>query len=593
MRSAATVSLASVSAALRTPARSVRYANIQETLKATPGQSAGQLSILNEICCNPDAEEERRKPVFRLEVAPRGDAATAAAPYLKTMHEWGHDSLTLFHKANEDPGPWWNANSSTLASNWSQVGDYANAGMWSGVWRYTYGVGEYNLRPFEARGRAWGRRDPKTGALKVNYRVAAEHKSKPLQRLTFPHTAEHAQHRRLRNPDNAGYKTLGALHGKRVLREVQYHLGQGLRFYLIDGIFGSSPATGTPYRIITDNPTHAYFASLAAVRKFNYVAQQEIMLVKRVTQSPMDEWGWRRPGVLVYHAPSYDFEKPRIVEEFGGPRPSDLGLESNRFIAVEPYSIPMKAIVGGEPSCDALLDTTAFLCARWGFYADDKGLLTLPGDSVLSKDGRSLTLVVGANNAELDALRASPFLYGSRHHRLGDGVLSRAWDVVSTPAAAVPAPVPASLIEEEEGRVQQPLPTRMGLPSALSHRLSGRRHVSEFGYKRPHHYTDDAAARAHAGGHLFRAPATDALAGHLPRPSAVPVGKVNVIVLGEGGSAADAIVGVLRRAGMLYAEEEPLKEALTKALKEAASVKVVPVASAKPILEKLAKEGSA
>lgn len=574
-------------AALRQQRRGVRYANIQETLKPVAGQTAGQVSILNEICCNPDAEEERRKPVFRAEVAPTAAAAAKDDNFLHTMHQWGYDSLTLFKKTNEDPGPWWNANASTLASNWAQVGDNANAGMWSGVWRYTYGVGEYNLRPHELRGRAWGSKDAKTGALAIRYGKRST--SKPLQKLCFPHTKEHAQHRRVRNPNNTGVTEISALHGKRVLREVQYHLGQGLRFYLVDGVFGSDPATATPYRIITDNPTHAYFASMAAIRTFNYVARQEVSLVKRLTQSPIDEWGWRRPGVLVYHAPSYDFESPRIVEEFGGPRPKDMGLAHNRFVATEPYSIPMKCAIGGEPSCDALLDSTAMLCGRWGFYADEKGLLTVPGESIIAKDGRSLTLVVTGSEAEADALRASPRLYGGRHHRIAGGVVSRAWDVVSMPAAANAKVLPTDIIEADLQRVQRSLPTRMGLPHTLSHRQHGRRHVSEYGFKWPHIYSTDAATKAHAGGHLFGTPKSDQLAGHQPRPSRFAIADVDVIVVGDGADAGAAIVQVIKERGMLYADEGPLVEAFTSALKAAKSVKVVPRANIKATLERLAQ----
>ncbi|CAJ1007479.1 hypothetical protein Q4I28_002792 [Leishmania naiffi] len=565
--------------------RGARYANIQETLKPIPGQTAGQISILNEICCNPDAEEERRKPVFRAEVMP--DATTAADDnYLRAMYKWGYDSLTLFKKTNEDPGPWWNANASTLVSNWSQVGDYANAGMWSGVWRYTYGIGEYNLRPYELRGRAWGSRDPKTGAVVIRYGKRST--SKPLQRLCFPHTKEHEQHHRIKNPTNRGVTTISALHGKRILRELQYHLGQGLRFYLVDGVFGSDSPTATPYRIITDNPTHAYFASMAAIRAFNYVARQEVTLVKRLSQSPIDEWGWRRPGVLIYHAPSYDFESPRIVEEFGGPRPKDMGLSHNRFIATEPYSIPMKCAMGGEPSCDALLDSTAMLCGRWGFYADEKGYLTVPGESIISKDGRSLTLVITCTEAEADVLRTSPRLYGSRHHRIADGTVSRAWDVVSMPASAAGAkPLPTDIVEQDLQRVQRSLPTRMNLPHTLSHRHHGRRHVSEYGFKWPHNYTEDAATKAYAGGHLFKAPKSDKLAGHQPRPSRFAMSDVDVVIIGEGTDAAAAIVSALMDRGLLYAEEAPLKNAMAAALKAAKSVKVVPRGNAKSVLEKL------
>ncbi|CBH17671.1 hypothetical protein, conserved [Trypanosoma brucei gambiense DAL972] len=575
--------------------RGVRYANMQEALKPQAGHSAGQMSILNEICCNPDAEEERRKPIFRHEVAPRLSPGSPAKNYLRTMYQWGYNSLTLFLKTNEDPGPWWNANSSTLVSNWSQVGDYANAGMWSGVWRYTYGVGEYNLRPYEVRGRAWGRRHNKAGAMSVDYYYNCNNQAeqkRPRQYFMFPHTPEHQMHRRLKNPELPGFKVIDGLHGKRVVREIQYHLGQGLRFYLIDGVFGSHPSTNTPYRIITDNPTHAYFASLAAIRKFNYVAQQEIMLSKRITQSPIDEWGWRRPGVLVYHAPSWDFESPRIVEEFGGPRPRDLGLEHPKFIALEPYSIPMKAVVAAEPSCDILLDATAFLCARWGFYADDKGLLTLVAESILSPDAQHLTLVVCENEGEADILRSSKYIFGARHHRIGDGWISRAWDVVSAPKSKVEA-CAHDLVEESLDRVHKPLPCRVGMPHARSHRHYGRRHVSGFGYKRKHSYTEDVTALAAAGGHLLSPKAKDVFASHPVRPSAFNLSSVDIVVVGSGSSASKIIIDGLQKRAILYADPEKLQPALEAALNQAKSVKVVGSAEAKKLMQKLSETGSA
>eukprot|EP00796_Vickermania_ingenoplastis_P004875 gene4875-3496_t len=574
----------SATAAVCFQRRGARYANLQEALRAPAGQSAGQISILNEICCNPDAEEERRKPVFRQEVAP--SPSGAGASYQRTMYQWGYDSLTLFKKTNEDPGPWWNANSSTLVSNWSQVGDTANAGMWSGVWRYTYGVGEYNLRPFELRGRAWGRKDAKSGAVRMPFDAPQQ----PLQQLVFPHTPEHQQHRRLKQPMNSGFKEVSTLHGKRILREIQYHLGQGLRFYMVDGVFGSHPETATPYRIITDNPTHAYFATMAALRKFNYVAQQEIMLVKRVGQSPIDEWAWRRPGVLIYHAPCFDFEAPRIVEEFGGPRPADMSLESNHFVAVEPYSIPMKAVLAGEPSCDTLLDVTAALCARWGFYADDKGFVTVTGDSLLSPDGKGLTLVMGSDEALLDTVRTSPHLYGSRHHRIANGAVSRAWDVVSLPGSAAAAP--NDIIEEHNNRVQRGLPLRLGVPAAQSHRQFGRRHVSEFGFKWPHNYTEDGATKAFAGGHLFGRPAhAQPLIDALPRPAAIPLASTDVVVIGEGSDAAAAALQVFRERSFLYGEEPALLEALQGTFRAARSVKVVPAGEARSVLQGLGEKG--
>lgn len=569
---------------LASAARQVRLGNMQEALQPTPGMSGGQMSIMNEICSNPDAEEERRKPIFRHEVMPKKDSHNAYA----TRYKWGYDSLSLYRLVNEDPGQWYMGNSSTLVSNWSQIGDMANAGMWSGVWRYTFGTGCHNMTPFELKGRGFGRRDPKTGAIVVD---AKETLKEPAQKFFFPHTKEHQAHQRIKNPALPGFETIDGLHGKRVMREVQYHLGQSLRFFLVDGVFGSFPATSTPFRVITDNGTSAYFASMAGHRKFNYVAQQETSLVKRVKQQPMDEWGWRRPGVLVYHAPGFDFEAPRIVEEFGGPRPSDLSLKSPKFTALEPYSIPMKGIVAGQPRCESLLDTVGFLCARWGFYADNKRLLTLKGDSVLNAEGDRLTLVVGDTK---DSLKGSKFLYGAHHHRFDEQWLSRAWDVNSAPAGSV-ASADGDLVES--GRVHQALPVRFGLNSAKSHRFRSRRHVSEYGLKWRHNYTEDAATKAAQGGHLFNAPKDKNVVASCPvRPSAIGLGSVDVIVVGDkAGTGAAAAVPVilsqLAKEGFLYAEEKVLGEALESALKKAKSVTVVPEAAAGAILSQLASSG--
>jgi len=565
-------------------ARSVRLANMQEALQPTPGNSGGQMSIMNEICSNPDGEEERRKPIFRHEVVPKKASHNAFATYYK----WGFDSLSLYRLVNEDPGQWYNANSSTLVSNWSQIGDYANAGMWSGVWRYTFGTGCHNMTPFELKGRGFGRRDKKTGAIVVDAKETIQGES---QKFVFPHTKDHETHKRVKNPDLPGYSTIDGLHGKRVIREVQYHLGQGLRFYLVDGVFGSFPGTSTPFRVITDNGTSAYVASMASHRKFNYVAQQEMSLVKRVKQQPIDEWGWRRPGVLVYHAPGFDFEAPRIVEEFGGPRPSDLSLKSPKFTALEPYSIPMKGIVAGEPKSEQMLETIAFLCARWGFYADGKRYLTLKGDSVLSPEGDRLTLVIGDTK---DSLKASKHLYGAHHHRLDDQWLSRAWDLTSAPQSAIQAGEGDVV---ENGRVHQVLPTRFGLRSAKSHRFASRRHVSEYGFKWAHNYTDDARTKAAQGGHLFGAQGAKNVVASAPvRPSAIGLGSVDVVVVGEKagtGAAAgvSAILAQLNKDGFLYAEEKVLGEVLEKALAKAKSVTVVAEGAAAPILSKLAQSG--
>lgn len=571
--------------------RYIRYSNVQETLNpSVGGGSAGQYAMQNEIAANPDGEEERRKPTFRREVFPRSRATS----YLSGMYRWGYNSLTLFAKVNEDPGPWWNANSTNFVSTHTQIGCNVAMGMWSGIERYTLGLGNYNIRPFEARGRTWGRADRKAKAVTVDYddQLAAT----PGHKLTFPHTKEHQAHQRIKNPPLPGFTDVDPLHGKRLLREVQYHIGHSIRHYLIDGVFGSHAASATPFRILTDNPTSAYFASMAAIRKAGYVSREETLLIKRVSQSPLEEWAWRRPGVLIYHAPGYEFEAPRIVEEFGGPRPQDLSLTTPKFIALEPYSIPMKALIAAEPSCETLLHTTAFLCARWGFYADNRGLLTLRGDALLNATADGATVVVGAAS---DALRSSKYLFGAHHLRLDKEYLSRAWDVTSIDSTSTAAAVgPMDLVESSVKRIQKPLTTRLGNDKALSHRFFGRRRVTEFGYKRPHNYTDDVATRADQGGHLFNGASKNQVQSNNPvRPNAIGLGSVNIVVVGDKPSAtvADAVAVVvdqMAKAGFLYAESDKLSSALTSAFSKVKSVKVVDAQSAAVLLESLAKNGA-
>lgn len=583
--------LARIARPLGVQARELRYSTLQDSLKPIAGQTAGTLNVMNEICINPDSDEERKRPAWRLEVPPKRAEHNRVATYWK----WGYNSLSLFCKVNEDPGPWWNANNSTLTCNWSQIGEYCCAGLWSGVWRYTYGVGQFNLRPSDALKRAWGRRDA-NGALTLSY---DETHTKPTEKLVFPHTKEHAVHKRDRNPALPGFGTIDAVHGKRVLRELQFHLSNGLRYYMVDGYFGSNPSTSTPFRIITDNPTHAYWASFSAIRQSNVVNIQEVVLQKRLTVTPLDEWAWRRPGVLVLHAAGYDFEVPRIVEEFGGPRPQDLGLTQPKFVVLDPYSIPMKGLVGGDPACGTLRDATAFLCARWGFYADGKAHVTLGADSVLSADGASLTVVVHNGRVDANALRQSPRLYGAHHHRIADGVVARAWDS-TTLAAPSSKTRPLDFVESSLGLVQRPLPLHVGGGLAhSSHRFYNRRNVAEFGYKRPHNYICHPEHAAAAAGHLFGKPSTPAEA-TVPRPRGVRVANTTFVVVTDGASplakadakkaAAEAVEG-LARSSWLYADADKLTAAVAAAFEGAASVVTVGAQNAAAVLDTLAQKG--
>eukprot|EP00759_Apiculatamorpha_spiralis_P019102 PhF_6_TR25298/c0_g1_i1/m.34912 len=475
-----------------------RWGSIADTLKPIPGQTAGQLTLMNEISVHPEYDEETKRPKFRDEVMPKSPEHN----YFATMYKWGFNSLTMFKRINEDPGEWYNANNTMLTSTFNQIGEIALSGLWSGVWRHTYNVGVFNATQGELLARCFGTRD-KNGAVAFD---SKETITTPPQRLIFPHTKEHEAHKRFKNPQLPNFKQIDGVHGKRVLREVQYHLGYGLRFYMVDGVFGSNPSTSTSFRVFTDNANHAYYASIFGLRNTNIFSQNEASLLKRGDKNPLEEMTWRRPGVVSYFAPGYDFEQPRIVEEFGGPRPQDLGLVNPKFVLLEPYSIPMKAIVGGDPNCDTLRDTVAFLCSRWGYYADDRKLLTLPSDSVLNKD--QLTIVVN-NEDDLSGIRSSAHLYGAFHHRMGPDTISRGWDATTRPAGGQTAY--GDLIESSRKLVHSPLTVIHGDASTLPHRFTKRRRVGECGYKWPHNYAGNAVKGT-------------------PRPSVIPLTKTQIVL---------------------------------------------------------------
>lgn len=554
--------------------RALRTTTLADTLKPIPGQSAGTLNVMNEVCVNPEGDEERKRPVFRSEVFPK----KAEHHHLATIWKWGYNSLSLFKKINEDPGPWWNANCSTFTSNWAHIGDYGACGLWSGVWRYTYGIGQYNMRPGELRERGFGRRE-KSGAVKIVYN---ETYTAPAAVKLMPHTKEHQNHKRFKNPPIAGAVDIDPVHGKRVLREVQYHLGQGLRMYLVDGVFGSNPETCTPFRIITDNATHAYAASSAALRNGNIHCYEEVVLCKRLQQSPLDEWSWRRPGVLIYHAPCYDFEIPRIVEEFGGPRPSDLSLTTPKFVLMDPYSIPMKGVIGGDPSIRTLLDTVAFLSARWGYHADDRFLLTLPGCSFVDKAGNNLNVLVGAK-----ATAESANLYSADYHRIGGGLISRGFDVHGMTKATTSLPV--DIIEASTGTTFRPLPSAHNRPKAHSHRFYDRRHVGEFGYKLKHTWSTSPEDAAAASGMLFKrrgeAPVMRAAA-HTVRACTFTFVTDQTAPL-TPASAAELAAASLEQRNQLYADKKDLVEHFTKVFAQAKALNTVTSSALPGLVEKL------
>ena len=358
---------------------------------------------------------------------------------------------------------------------------------------------------------------------------------------------------------------------------------------MVDGVLGSYPLSSTPYRVWTDNGTHAYFLSMMAVRNQNVAAFEEVLLHKRVGELGLEEFAWRRPGVVVYHCPGYDFDLPRVVEEFGGPRPHDLSLSHPKAILVDPYSIPMKATILAYPKCAALQDLVAFLSARWGYYADEKEFLTLPSDSLLTSDGKWLTLIVDASGElDMNAVRASSWLYGARHHRIANGFVARCWDVTSFASHTCETRA-SDFVETSYNTVHRPLPPRVGNICSQSHRFHHRRFVAEFGYKREHNYPGTSSTA-----NLFN----DGNTTGIPRPAAIPTAAVRVLIVQKGNGevkpldakeAATLCVAAVNSNGFPYAEEEKLVLSFAKGLSKMSQIMTIGAENASVVLGKLVK----
>lgn len=517
------------------------------------GHSYGQVTP-NDLCSGDEFNQlEMKQPVFRMEVFPKQKQHN----YLASMYKWGYDSLTLFHGPNEDPGDWAVANTATHCSLWTGLGEFQHMVLWSWIPRYAL-TGRFNERPSFLRGNAYGRRG-KNFSLKLDYE---ETLTQPPQLKIQQHTADHQKHQRLKNPPLKGFEEIDQLHAKRLFREHVYHIGNSLKRFMVDGTFGAHPGTQTQYRVFTDNATHAYFANMAAIRSPRNICHQEMPFRNRLGKEALEEYTWTRPEVIVYHNPGFDFEAPRIVEEFGGPRPQDFGLAYQKYTYIEPYSIPMRVCISADPKCQTILDWAAFLCGRWGFYADDSQFLTLPSDSILSRDGSELTVVVH-NGEPFDELRCSPHLYGAHHHRFNETTISRCWNVNSIKHTDKDYGFPRELdfVEESYNTVHRPLPSLVGVDTQdVSHRFHKKRMVH--GFKFPHSSITDPQERAALTGMLFSPPRKQGI----PRPSALRMSHTTfvfildnepdaaIVTANNVTSVAESVASAMLDKSLLYAD---------------------------------------
>ena len=188
--------------------------------------------------------------------------------------------------------------------------------------------------------------------------------------------------------------------------------------------------------------------------------------------------------------------------------------------------------------------------------------------------------------------------------RIGDGLVSRCWDSTSLDAKSA-TPQDRDVVESSLGRIQRPLAARLGAKlkdssKALNHRMFGRRKVTEFGYKRAHNYTSDAAEAAALGGHLFnpcaaveKSKTASGVFESFARPSSFNLSSTNFIVVGGAAGtiaadvAAKAVIAAMSNNGWLYAEEDKLQEELAATFAKAKSVVGVPANAIAEAISKL------
>eukprot|EP01062_Namystynia_karyoxenos_P017107 TRINITY_DN1627_c6_g1_i1.p2 TRINITY_DN1627_c6_g1~~TRINITY_DN1627_c6_g1_i1.p2 ORF type:complete len:634 (+),score=248.38 TRINITY_DN1627_c6_g1_i1:126-1904(+) len=348
----------------------------------------------------------------------------------------------------------------------------------------------------------------------------------------------------------AGGKYIDPVQPGRIEQEMHWHYGATGLGFVVDGAASSCKDDEVRIRVYTDNSAHALFWT---------------HLLQSIPGRNFQQMSHFRPPVVLYHAPGFTFEPDRIIEEFGGPKPKDLGLESEKFVLVDPYCKPAMAVVSGELSLDVARNTLAYLVGIVAF--EELDVLTLPADALLNPDG-SATIYFGAP----ESIRASPNLYGGHHLGLSPDGLSYMWDAATKPLDKKELK-PLDLVTEQGGQAQHtaPLLRRIGDPTS---RPKPRSLHWDSLCGRSQHVKYESANSAE--GMKFAAAPAAVKARH--RPNSIPTDKVNVVFC-DGGKAgqlsadqsAAKFVAAVKAGGFPYASDDELasswKQAVERGLK--------------------------
>eukprot|EP01027_Heterolobosea_sp_BB2_P008956 GEZU01013269.1.p1 GENE.GEZU01013269.1~~GEZU01013269.1.p1 ORF type:complete len:559 (-),score=163.21 GEZU01013269.1:266-1942(-) len=240
----------------------------------------------------------------------------------------------------------------------------------------------------------------------------------------------------------------------RIYKELAYHLSNVPSSFVFDAAVGSSPATETTLRVVTDDPISGI-----------YLNHMLLKVPKRKAVEFKDE-------AIILHCPGYRFTPTRIVEEFGGPTPADLGLTADKFVLTD--LVTSTAMTGGVADRSIIQDTLAFLAARNAFA---KNALTIPSDAVFSESGE-LTLVLNNPRTDIANVLENKNLYGAHHNIWSAKGVSRLWDGVSkeyTNASDVDAKLDNGYLVEKNinnsssVRLTRPLPHDPRRPNVVKH----------------------------------------------------------------------------------------------------------------------------
>ena len=521
----------------------------------------------------------------------------------QTMYRWGVESVFETQGGHncKAPAPFWCLNDTRFTHrdvehrrrNYEERESFPENGL------KAIQLQDQNT-PYSLMQRCFGKKD-KNCAIICDFHA----KLSSPERYSVSHSAEYAAFKRVKNPENAGVSSFSDVHFRRLSWEMKHHQMEAKDLFVQHGTVGSDPASSVQICSKSDNAAHSYLHSIFQCRHKDFFAPNHIKYSQNPFTLPNEivargnEVMWNRPPLRVDHFAGYEHELPRVAEEFGGPLPKDLGLSSKdgaNFVVHHPYSIPMRGIIGGVTDFREWIKSAAFLSARWAYYADSLGHVTLPGDAFLRADGKGLTVLINMTRDAVDLSnsvnRLSKHLLGAHHVKFGDGHLSRCWDAIALDKTAVSSTQYADFVDLQTNVLFRPLSTTVGETGSLGRRFfpdrEGKGGILQHGLYQGTNATP--VAKASAGGHLFGAPAASTHASR-SRPSRMHISDVTFVVVGGGNDPADAVAKQIQAQGWLYAELGPLKDSINAVFQQA-SVVCVPQAEAAVVNKEIASSGA-